>query len=100
MSKMLVVAVSSHSKWPEVLEMSTITAAKTVTVLREMFACYDLQEQFVTDNGPQFTSSEFSQFLAASGLKHICCSLYDPSLNGAAERACTDNKAGSEGCIV
>ena len=41
---------------------------KTVTVLRERFARYRLPEQVVTDNGPQFTSSEFSQFLAANGV--------------------------------
>ena len=86
MGKTLLVAVDSHSKWPEVLEMNTTSAAKTVTVLREMFARYGLPEQVVTDNGPQFTSSEFSQFLASNGVKHIRCSPYHPSSNGAAER--------------
>ena len=52
MGKTLLVAVDSHSKWPEVLEMNTTSAAKTVTVLREMFARYGLPEQVVTDNGP------------------------------------------------
>ena len=37
------------------LEMSTMTAAKTVTVLGEVFAHYRLPEQVVTDNGPQTT---------------------------------------------
>ena len=48
--------------------------------------CYRLPEKVVTDNGPQFTSSEFSQFLATNGVKHICCSPYHPSSNGAAEQ--------------
>ena len=55
--------------------MSTMTAAKTITVLREMYARYGLSEQVMTDNEPRFTSSEFGQFLAANGVKHICCSL-------------------------
>ena len=56
MVKTLLVVVDLHSKWLEVLEMNITSAAKTVTVLREMFARYGLPEQVVTDNGPQFTS--------------------------------------------
>ena len=66
--------------------MSTTTAAKTITALREMFARYGLPEQVVTDNGLQFTSTEFRQFLTTNGVKHILCSPYHPSSNGAAER--------------
>ena len=40
----------------------------------------------VTDNGPQFTSREFAVFMRANGVKHIKCSPYHPSSNGAAER--------------
>ena len=65
MGKTLLVAADSHSKWTEVLEMSTMTAAKTATVLREMFARFGLPEQVVTDNRPQFTSSEFSCLMLA-----------------------------------
>ena len=50
MGKTLFVAVDSHSKWPEGLEMNT--TSDTVTVLREIFALYGLPEQVVTDNGP------------------------------------------------
>ena len=85
MGKMLLVVIDSHSKWPEVLEMNTTTAAKTITVLMEMFARYGLPEQVVTDNRPQFTSAEFRQFLTANGVKHILCSPYHSS-NGATER--------------
>lgn len=64
----------------------TTSAAKTVTVLREMIAHYGLPEQGVTKNGPQFTLLEFSQCLAANGVSHIRRSPYHPSSNGAAER--------------
>ena len=85
MGKVLLVVINSHSKWPENLEMNTTTATNTITALREMFACYGLTEQVVTDNELQFTSAEFRQFLTASGVKHILCSLYHSSYNGAAE---------------
>ena len=85
MGKMLLVVIDSDSKWPEVLEMNTTTAAKTITALRGMFARYGLPEQLVTDNETQFTLTEFRQFLTANGAKHILCSPYHPSSNGAAE---------------
>ena len=64
----------------------TTSAAKTVTVLREMIAHYGLPEHGVFTNGPQFTLLEFILFLAANGVKHIRRSPYHPSSNGAAER--------------
>ena len=42
---------------------------------------YGLPDQVVSDNGPQFTSEEFSQFLKRKGIKHICSAPYHPSTN-------------------
>ena len=80
------IAVDAHSKWPEVHYMSSTTAAKTIQVLRTMFARYGIPEQLVSDNGPQFVSEEFGQFMKLNGIKHIKCSPYHPSSNGQAER--------------
>ena len=80
------IAVDTHSKWPEVREMSTTTAAKTIIVLREMFANNGLPDQIVSDNGPQFTSYDFQHFCKANGIKHIRTAPYHPSSNGLAER--------------
>ena len=84
--KMYLLAVDAHSKWPEVFEMTQTTTAKTITVLRHLFASYGLPEQVVSDNGPQFTSSDFASFLQANGVKHIRSAPYHPSSNGIAER--------------
>ena len=84
--KMYLLAVDAHSKWPEVFEMTQTTTAKTIAVLRHLFASYGLPEQVVSDNGPQFTSSDFASFLQANGVKHIRCAPYHPSSNGIAER--------------
>ena len=61
--RMFSVLVDAHSKWPEVVEMKTTTAAKTIEVMRTMSAAYGLPEQVVSDNGPQFTSEEFTKLL-------------------------------------
>ena len=84
--KMMLVAVDSHSKWPEVIIVNSTTSAKTVAVLREMFARNGLPLQLVSDNGPQFCSEEFQQFMATNGIKHTRTAPYHPASNGQAER--------------
>ena len=70
----------------EVHVMGSTTSSKTISVLRDVFARFGLPRQIVSDNGPQFTSSEFNEFLTSNGVKHITTSPYHPSSNGAAER--------------
>ena len=84
--KMFLIVVDAHSKWPEVHIMSSTTAAKTIAVLRELFARYGLPHQLVSDNGPQFAAEEFTMFLRVNGVKHIKYAPYHPASNGAAER--------------
>ena len=86
LGRMFVVIVDAHSKWPEVYEMSSTSTDSTIAILRHVFAAYGLPQQLVSDNGPQFASSEFAQFLKANGVKHIRYAPYHPSSNGLAER--------------
>lgn len=80
------VVVDAYSKWPEVLRMSTTTGTSTINALRFLFSAYGLPEQLVSDNGPQFTSYEFKEFLKVNGIVHILSAPYHPSSNGEAER--------------
>ena len=75
--------VDAHSKCPEVHRMSTY---QTIKILRSLFARYGISDQVVSDNGPQFISSEFGEFMKNKGIKHFRCSPYHPSSNGQAER--------------
>jgi len=86
LGKSFLIAVDAYSKWPEVIEMSSTTAAQTITMLRQIFATHGIPEQLVSDNGPQFTSSEFAEFCKSNGVKHIRVSPYHPASNGLAER--------------
>ena len=83
---MFFVIVAVHSKWPEVEMMTSTTSNNTIEVLRSQFACYGLPEQLVSDNGPQFTSDEFENFLKGNRVKHILTAPYYPASNGLAER--------------
>ena len=82
----MLVIVDAHSKWPEVVLMSSSTSQATIRALRQLFATYGLPQQLVSDNGPQFSSVEFATFLTRNGVKHIRSSPYHPSTNGLAER--------------
>ena len=84
--RMYLIMVDAHSKWPEMIEMGSTTAKSTIAVLRQVFASHGLPLQLVTDNGPQFVSNDFKQYLEANGVKHIHCAPYHPASNGLAER--------------
>ena len=43
--------------------MKSATSIATIQELRRLFAAYGLPVQLVSDNGPQFTLSEFMTFL-------------------------------------
>ena len=66
---MYLVMVDAHSKWLEVIMMTSTTAEKAITELHKVFASYGLSEQLVTDNGPQ--SGDFDVFMKCNGIKHI-----------------------------
>ena len=80
------IAVDAYSKWPEVVVMPSTTSEKTIDVLRTMFAQHGLPEHLVSDNGPQFTSAEFSKFLNGNRIKHFLSAPYHPASNGLVER--------------
>ena len=84
--KMFFLLIDAHSKWAEICETKSTTAADTIAVLKCVFASFGLPEQIVSDNGPQFVAHEFAEFLRVNGVKHICVAPYHPSSNGADER--------------
>ena len=78
--------VDAHSKWPEVCVMNSTTSEATIKELRNIFARHGLPQQVVSDNGPQFRSDLFKEFMSQNGVKHILVSPYHPASNGAVER--------------
>ena len=85
--KTFLVLIDAYSKWLEVFQMHSTTSTKTIEVLRHFFASYGLPESIVSDNGPQFTSSEFKVFCKSNGINQILVPAYHPASNGAAERS-------------
>ncbi len=81
----IVVLIDYCSKFPEILSTATTTSGKIITWLKEVFARYGCPDRITTDNGPQFTSNEFTDFLDKRDVKHIRTAVYNPKGNGLVE---------------
>ena len=92
--RMYLIVVDAHSKWLEVLPMTTATALTTIQHLRTLFARFGVPESLVSDNGSQFTAEEFQLFCKQNGIRHIQVAPYHPASNGLAERAVQTFKRG------
>jgi transposase InsO family protein len=51
---------------------------------RELFP--DAKPRIISDNGPQFVSRDFKEFIRVSGMSHVRTSPYYPQANGKFER--------------
>ena len=80
------IVVDAYSKWPEIIPMQTTTSQSTIKSLMTLFSTHGLPERIVTDNGPQFCSEEFENFLKVNGIRHTLSAPYHPATNGEAER--------------
>ena len=80
LEKNFFLVVDANSKWMEVIPMSRTTTEATIQALRDLFARYGIPEILVSDNGPQFTSVEFKEFLIRMGVKHLKSAPYHPKL--------------------
>jgi hypothetical protein len=78
--------VDYYSKWPEMCFASNVKTKTVITFLKTVFSREGFPEEIISDNGVQFTSTEFNDFLDERGIRHGYASLYYPQSNGAVER--------------
>lgn len=91
---MILIVIDAHSKWIEAKAVRKATSQTTINVLRSLFCTHGIPDTVVCDNGPAFTSDEFSQFLQNNGIRLLHTPPYHPSSNGLAERAVQTVKQG------
>ena len=82
-SKYLVI-IDYYSKMPIVQKMppSQCNSAKTITVLKELFAEHGISEVIQSDNRPQFASHLFAEFPKDWDIKHSTSSPRNLKNNG------------------
>lgn len=80
------ILIDAYTKWPEIYVIPNIGTQITIEKCREIFSRYGIPEVLVSDNGAQFTSNEFQQFLNMNGIIHKRSAPYHPATNGQVER--------------
>ena len=83
---MYLIIVDAYSKWPEIIQMPTVTSSMTINALKRIFSQYGFPETLVSDNGTQFTSLKFEDFCKTHSITHLKSPPYHPQSNGQAER--------------
>ena len=83
----MLVVVDYFSNYFEVARLHSTPSTAVIKELKVMFARFGIPVEIVSDNGPQFASSEFSCFAQEWGFKHQTTSPYHPQANGKAEQA-------------
>ena len=58
---------------------------KVVSLLKEMFSEHGILEDLCSDNGPQYASTQFTEFCTSWGITHETSSPHYPQSNGFAE---------------
>lgn len=78
--------VDRYSGWPQVAQFKTCpNTRQVVTTLKGFFANHGIPCTIRSDAGPQFRSSEFSEFCRQYEVEHITSSAHYPQSNGHAE---------------
>ena len=88
--------VDSYSKWLGVEILSHCDTKNTTLCLSKWFSQYGTLVQLISENGTQFTSQEFKNFIKTLDIKHIRTAAYHQSSNGQAERYVQTVKNGLE----
>ena len=86
-SKDYLVIGDYFSKYFEISQLSSTTSPATIKHIKPVFARFGIPEEVISDNGPQFDSSEFKKFANTYNFKHTTSSPKYPQSNGFIERA-------------
>lgn len=84
--KFILTYIDYYSSYPEAYVLREITSRDVIKVLTDIFARFGFPEEIVSDNGKQFVSAEFENFLKSCGIKHTRVSPYFARSNGKLER--------------
>lgn len=86
-NKDYMVTVCYYSNFWELDRLYDTTSKSVITKLKAHFARYGIPEEFMSDNGPQFSSSCFKKFASKWDITLSTSSPYHPQSNGKAEAA-------------
>ena len=81
------VAIDKFTKWPEVEPVRKVTAQPAVKFFKGLVCRFGVPNRVITNNGTQFTSHTFMQYIQDLGSKVCFASMAHPQSNVQVERA-------------
>ncbi|VDI07841.1 Hypothetical predicted protein [Mytilus galloprovincialis] len=81
-----IIIVDYYSLYLEVHKLHGTTSTTVINKLKGTFSRLGIPETVVSDNGPQYSSQEFSEFANKWDFKHVTSSPHYPQSNGLAEK--------------
>lgn len=82
----VLVVVDYYSRYYEIAIMKSTTTQKTIHALHMIFARHGLPLSIRSDNGPQFSSDAFAEYMKSIGAKHVQVTPKWAQANGEVER--------------
>nr|XP_037291864.1 uncharacterized protein LOC119187867 [Rhipicephalus microplus] len=86
-NQLWLIATDYYSRYPELVRLEKLTSAAIINHCKSIIPHHGVPKKVVFENGPQFSSTEFSLFAQDYGFKHITSSPDCPQGNGLAEAA-------------
>ena len=87
------VRVDYYSRYIELSKLESTTSEAVIDHMKSIMARHGIPEIIISDNGPQFSSQDFSFFSVEYGFSHVTSSPGHVSANDEAELAvCTCNQ--------
>ena len=77
--KYAIVMIDQASRWPELFLTQTVTSAVVIDKLKKIFSRLGTPDEIRCDNGPQFVSKTFREFVEDRKIKLILSPNYNPS---------------------
>lgn len=95
----LLIIVDAGSGWIEAFPLKNRQTSSVISCLRSVFSRFGIPEVVVTDNAPEFVSSELLNWLEVIGCRKLESPIYHPRANGAAERSVQTIKRALNGWV-
>ena len=78
--------IDYFSRYIEIAKVHHTTSEDVILHMKSIFARHGIPEVVMSDNGPQYSSYQFSHFAKDYGFTHLTSSPHFPQSNGEAER--------------
>ena len=82
----LFVVIDCYSRYPFAFPVKDQTVGNVIKCLKDIFSLFGFPDAILSDQGVQFESHEYKNFLAEFKIKKLRTNAYHPSSNGIVER--------------